>query len=121
MVGYVSVVKLCALTCRMSIDQDIKPRALRFTWNMKTTSSLDPNIIMKRIRDALDANGCDYEQRERYLLLCEQGEGEDALQFEMEVCRLPRLALHGVRYKRISGNSLSYKTIASKLSNDLMV
>ena len=102
-------------------DEDSKPRALRFTWNMKTTSSLSPNEIMKRIRDALESNGYEYEQREKYLLLCEQGQGEDALQFEMEVCRLPRLALHGVRFKRISGNSVSYKNTASKLSNDLKV
>ena len=89
---------------------------------MKTTSSLDPNEIMQRIRNALDANGCDYEQREKYLLLCEQKEFDDeAIQFEMEVCRLPRLALHGVRFKRITGSATQYKDIASKLSNDLKV
>jgi hypothetical protein len=29
---------------------DIKPRSLRFTWSMKTTSSMDPSDMMKEIR-----------------------------------------------------------------------
>jgi hypothetical protein len=29
---------------------DIKPRSLRFTWSMKTTSSMDPSDMIKEIR-----------------------------------------------------------------------
>ena len=29
---------------------EVKPRSLRFTWSMKTTSSMDPNDMMKEIR-----------------------------------------------------------------------
>ncbi len=29
---------------------DIKPRSLRFTWSMKTTSSMDPADMIKEIR-----------------------------------------------------------------------
>ena len=52
----------------------VKPRSLRFTWSMKTTSSRDPNEIMAEIKKVLDANNCDYEQRERFLLLCVHGD-----------------------------------------------
>jgi hypothetical protein len=31
-------------------DDQVKPRSLRFTWSMKTTSSRDPNEIMMEIR-----------------------------------------------------------------------
>ena len=33
-----------------TVGGDIKPRSLRFTWSMKTTSSMDPADMMKEIR-----------------------------------------------------------------------
>ncbi|XP_048853940.1 serine/threonine-protein kinase MARK2-like isoform X11 [Brienomyrus brachyistius] len=98
-----------------------KPRSLRFTWSMKTTSSMEPGEMMKEIRKVLDSNSCEYELRERYMLLCMSGEpaSDDYVQWEMEVCKLPRLSLNGVRFKRISGTSFAFKKIASKITNEL--
>ncbi|XP_021058384.1 MAP/microtubule affinity-regulating kinase 3 isoform X9 [Mus pahari] len=102
-------------------NREAKPRSLRFTWSMKTTSSMDPSDMMREIRKVLDANNCDYEQRERFLLFCVHGDGhaENLVQWEMEVCKLPRLSLNGVRFKRISGTSIAFKNIASKIANEL--
>ncbi|KAM7376390.1 hypothetical protein PAMP_006131 [Pampus punctatissimus] len=102
-------------------NKDSKPRSLRFTWSMRTTSSMEPCDIMREIRKVLDANNCDYEQQESFLLLCVHGDGraENLVQWEMEVCKLPRLSLNGVRFKRISGSSIAFKNIASKVTNEL--
>ncbi|KAM9834479.1 serine/threonine-protein kinase MARK2 isoform X10 [Syngnathus typhle] len=98
-----------------------KPRSLRFTWSMKTTSSMEPTEMMREIRKVLDSNSCAYELRERYMLLCMSGNParDDFVQWEMEVCKLPRLSLNGVRFKRISGTSIAFKNIASKIANEL--
>ncbi|TRY87656.1 hypothetical protein DNTS_013609, partial [Danionella cerebrum] len=98
-----------------------KPRSLRFTWSMKTTSSMEPREMMKEIRKVLEANSCEYEIRELYMLLCMAGNPacDDFVQWEMEVCKLPRLSLNGVRFKRISGTSIAFKNIASKIANEL--
>ncbi|TSL04309.1 Serine/threonine-protein kinase MARK2 [Bagarius yarrelli] len=102
-------------------SKDVKPRSLRFTWSMKTTSSMEPNEMMKEIRKVLDSNSCGYELRERFMLLCKSGNPscDDYVQWEMEVCKLPRLSLNGVRFKRISGTSIAFKNIASKVANEL--
>ncbi|KAE8607520.1 hypothetical protein XENTR_v10011203 [Xenopus tropicalis] len=101
--------------------RDSKPRSLRFTWSMKTTSSMEPNEMMSEIRKVLDANNCQHESQEKYMLLCVHGTpGHDNyVQWEMEVCKLPRLSLNGVRFKRISGTSIAFKNIASKIANEL--
>ncbi|CAB3994469.1 MAP microtubule affinity-regulating kinase 3 isoform X4 [Paramuricea clavata] len=98
-----------------------KPRALRFTWSMKTTSSKDPLTMMDEIKRVLDENRCEYEQREKFLLICVHGSPAELnnVQWEMEVCKLPRLSLNGVRFKRISGSSINFKNIASKIANEL--
>ncbi|KAL4659989.1 serine/threonine-protein kinase MARK2-like isoform X4 [Arapaima gigas] len=102
-------------------SKDPKPRSLRFTWSMKTTSSMEPSEMMKEIRKVLDSNSCEYEPRECYMLLCMSGDPtrDDFVQWEMEVCKLPRLSLNGVRFKRISGTSIAFKNIASKIANEL--
>lgn len=101
--------------------REAKPRSLRFTWSMKTTSSMEPNEMMREIRKVLDANSCQSELHEKYMLLCVHGTPghESFVQWEMEVCKLPRLSLNGVRFKRISGTSMAFKNIASKIANEL--
>ncbi|XP_033126651.1 MAP/microtubule affinity-regulating kinase 3-like isoform X3 [Anneissia japonica] len=106
---------------RERLEDAVKPRSLRFTFSMKTTSSKEPEQIMMEIQRVLEHLNIDFEQREKYLVFCVNGDGssENLIQWEMEVCKLPRLSLNGVRFKRISGTSIAFKNIASKISNEL--
>ena len=102
-------------------DDHVKPRSLRFTWNMKTTSSMEPMDIMHEIMRVLELNQCDFDQKEKFLLLVNNHDRESGhfVQFEMEICKLPRLSLNGVRFKRISGNTMAFKSVASKIADEL--
>uniref|UniRef100_A0A6G3MFK4 non-specific serine/threonine protein kinase n=1 Tax=Henneguya salminicola TaxID=69463 RepID=A0A6G3MFK4_HENSL len=112
-----------------------KPRILRFTWSMKTTSNKEPEEMMKEIIRVLKLNNVAYEYREHFVLSCIFDPShedsrckppgnivihrqDETVQFEIEICKLPRINLNGVRFKRISGTSMAFKNIASKIANE---
>jgi len=98
------------------------PRSLRFTWSMKTTSAMHPDVMMCKMCAVLRTHGCRYSTAGQYTLVCWHGDensDEAYVQWEMEVCRLPRLSLNGVRFRRIAGSAISFKNIATSITDDL--
>eukprot|EP01137_Pigoraptor_chileana_P016733 Opistho-2@6102 len=88
-----------------------EPRSLRFTFSVSTTSAKPAEAILEEMKRVLNEGRIHWEQKEPFLLACIAEE----LHFEMEVCKLPRLAMNGLRLKRNSGNSWAYKQICSDL------
>ena len=76
---------------------------------------------MEEIYRVLESKSISFEKKERYLVLCSYGEGDKSnlIQWEIEVCKLPRLSVNGVRFKRISGNTMEFKQIASSVTDEL--
>ena len=42
-----------------------------------------------------------------------------SVHFEIEICKMPRLSMHGIKHRRIGGDSLSYKDVCSKVLGDM--
>ena len=88
-----------------------EPRTLRFSFSCSTTSDMPAKEMLKKLKVALDDQKIAYEEN-KFLLLCK---GQNELKFEMEICKLPRLSLNGLRIKRTHGNSWEYKNTCSKI------
>ncbi|KAI8918664.1 KA1 domain/Ssp2 C-terminal domain-containing protein, partial [Powellomyces hirtus] len=85
-------------------------RVLRFTFSVSTTSTKSPDAILAEVLRVLTAHGVKYEVI-GFIASCSfQG-----TEFEMEVCKLPRLAVNGLRFKRMSGDSWAYKNLLTDL------
>jgi MAP/microtubule affinity-regulating kinase len=82
---------------------------------MNNTSSKEAEELLTEMKRVLVSNDIMFEHSEPFMLLCEHGE----VTFEMEICKLPRLMMNGIRHKRIGGPSLAYKNICTKLLNEM--
>ncbi|KAI9144372.1 KA1 domain/Ssp2 C-terminal domain-containing protein, partial [Paraphysoderma sedebokerense] len=87
-------------------------RSLRFTFSVSTTSSKPPTEIITEILRVLNESKINYEVMPNgFGATCKHQETD----FEVEVCKLPRLSVNGLRFKRLSGNSWNYKNLVTEL------
>ncbi|KND00191.1 CAMK/CAMKL protein kinase [Spizellomyces punctatus DAOM BR117] len=90
--------------------QRAEPRVLRFTFSVSTTSTKEPEAILTEVLRVLTEAGVKFDVN-GFIASCSfQG-----IDFEMEVCKLPRLAVNGLRFKRMSGDSWVYKNLLTDL------
>ncbi|ORX57249.1 Pkinase-domain-containing protein [Piromyces finnis] len=98
-----------------SNDSSVKPRSLRFTFNSNSTSTKQPDEIVRNVLHACKELNISHKLVARYLIECNIPDKED-LKFEVEICKLPRLNnMHGLKFKRLSGTTSDYKEICEKL------
>ncbi|KAJ3185440.1 hypothetical protein HDU87_000061 [Geranomyces variabilis] len=93
---------------------DAEPRTIRFAFNCSTTTTLACDVLYTRLIDTLRVAGFTYVA-EGFLCLCEAGD----IRLEAEICKLPRLVMHGIRFKRISGDMWKYKEICQRIMDGL--
>ncbi|KAJ3154199.1 MAP/microtubule affinity-regulating kinase 3 [Geranomyces michiganensis] len=91
-----------------------EPRTIRFAFNCSTTTPLPCDVLYTRLIDTLRGAGFTYVA-EGFLCLCETGD----IRLEAEICKLPRLQMHGIRFKRISGDMWKYKENCQRIMDGL--
>lgn len=89
-----------------------EPRSLRFTFSVSTTSTKEPDALLAEVTRALTDANVKFETH-GFLIIGTAPDG--GVVFEVEVCKLPRLSMNGLRFKRMSGNSWAYKTLCTDL------
>uniref|UniRef100_A0A8C3HL66 non-specific serine/threonine protein kinase n=1 Tax=Chrysemys picta bellii TaxID=8478 RepID=A0A8C3HL66_CHRPI len=111
-------------SCNLPWNQkEAEPRLLRCTWNVKVTSTHPPEAMMAALRQATDSASCRCRQLEPFLLSCTHAKSasEHFCHFEAEVCRLQRLGLTGVLFRRLSGTSLAFRTVVTSIASQLQL
>ncbi|KAG5458741.1 MAG: hypothetical protein BJ554DRAFT_981 [Olpidium bornovanus] len=91
-------------------QKDKEPRSLRFTFSVSTTSAKEPDALQAEVTRALTEVGAQFELT-GYLFTATAQD----VTFEIEVCKLPRLSMNGLRFKRMNGNSWAYKTLCTDM------
>ena len=89
----------------------VEPRSKLFHLSVRTTSSKDPSAILQEVQRVLVDTETPFELS-GYVFVCSR---ED-LAFEVEICRLGRASLYGLRFKRTSGDKWRYKELCEQLT-----
>lgn len=101
-------------------------RTVRFSFSPSTTSALPPAIIFRELHRVLlqtqeFVKSLKIKRLEEYYMVhCVTAEyGEDPIQFEVEICKVWMLKIHGLRFKRLAGDPFSYKKLYQNITEQL--
>ncbi|KAI9105241.1 KA1 domain/Ssp2 C-terminal domain-containing protein [Phlyctochytrium arcticum] len=103
-------------------------RTVRFAFHSATTSTQAPSAIFQEVHRVLvlvsrhHGNRLSFRRVEDYYMLnCKLTEPnpEHSVEFEVEVCKVWLLKMHGVRIKRLSGSPFIFKETYSDFVSSL--
>lgn len=87
-----------------------EPRTLRFSFSLGTTSTMAPELIMGEVTRVLKDAKVKFDVS-GFTASCRLND----LEFEIEVCKIPRLSVSGLRFKRLAGDAFAYKDLLTEL------
>ncbi|KAJ3352887.1 Serine/threonine-protein kinase par-1 [Entophlyctis luteolus] len=105
-------------------------RSARYSFNPKTTSTLAPNYIFQDVHRVLVllqksfAGTMEFSRTPAYYLInCKltYAETEEEVSFDVEVCKMWLLNLHGVRIKKQGGSALRFKECYAAIVDMLQI
>ncbi|KAK3696487.1 hypothetical protein QZH41_011798 [Actinostola sp. cb2023] len=92
------------------------PRKVKALYNVSTTSTRSPEEVIEELKRVLAEADILFRQK-GYLVRCKtiDDRGKVILEFEMEVCLIPKMELIGIRRKRMKGDTWAYKKICENI------
>ena len=98
-------------------------RTVRFSFSASMTSTLPPALIFRNSHDAILELHDEFPSlkvnrvEEYYMMTGSLKSHEDVnVSFEIEVCKVWQLKVHGIRFKRLSGDPFLYKEVYKKFA-----
>ncbi|KAG5460723.1 MAG: hypothetical protein BJ554DRAFT_7190 [Olpidium bornovanus] len=98
------------------VNLPVEPRVVRGLFNVATSTSKPVPEIIAEVKRVLDECVVEYSHK-NFIFRCCNGSSQNAVLFEIEVCRIHKLSLYGINFKRIRGDSWPYKKLANKISS----
>jgi serine/threonine protein kinase len=92
-----------------------KPRKVRIPLNTSTATHLPPETVLAKIRSVLLEKNLNFLYSSAYILSCKSPD----LEFELEICALPNLDMHGIRFHRRSGDVWKYQEMCRQILEEL--
>lgn len=91
-----------------SLDE---PRSVKGLFNMSTTSTKSPPDVRAEIVRVLQERGIDFKERGFVLKarFVDAATGRETIVINMEVCRVHRMDLTGIKLTRLKGDTWAYK------------
>lgn len=95
-------------------------RTLSGWFSVSTTSSKPPLELIAEITRCLEANELVFEYDGSYSFVCEEDQKKSSVvAFEIEICKVTKMALLGLHLKRVRGSIWAYKKICNKVLANL--
>lgn len=90
------------------------PRTIKHAFNCTAATGISPDEIFDKLRFALDSNDTEWTH-DKYLFDVVW----KSIQMEIEICKIPHMALHGLRFKKISGDVHQFKNQMNELCSTI--
>lgn len=87
-------------------------------FNVSTTSNKTPDEIVEEISRVLLANSVKFTVT-NFTFVCQDISSGSLIKFEIEICKVQRLALYGLHLKRIEGDTWAYKRLCHQVTSQL--
>ena len=90
------------------------PRTIKLAFNCTCLSPMETETMFRKLCDFLDNNKIDWKF-DGFMCI---GKFQD-IEFEIEVCKIPKLNSRGIRVKRVDGDIREYKKFVARVEGEM--